>query len=61
MEGVLLGALRKHANALIKAFHKKVLEHAPVAAVYDLDAGDIELVEEGAPASVMFLASVVGV
>jgi hypothetical protein len=48
MESVLLAALRTHANALVKAFHRKALEHGPMAAVYDLDGGDIQLVEEGA-------------
>lgn len=47
MEGILFRSLRSHANALIMAFHKRVVDHPPIAAMYDLEGGDIQLVEEG--------------
>lgn len=47
MEEILFRSLRSHANALIKAFHKRVVDHPPIAAMYDLAGGDIQLVEEG--------------
>lgn len=49
LERLLLDALRSHANALVKAIYRRALDHGPMAAVYDIDGGDVQLVEEGAP------------
>ncbi|CDZ98251.1 Thyroid hormone receptor-associated coactivator complex component (TRAP170) [Phaffia rhodozyma] len=45
LEKTLLDSLKTHANHLIKAFHKKVIDHPMNSVIFDLPGGDIVLAE----------------